>query len=233
MVVLKLFELEAYLWLLEFRIEYLKKKQTSKQHHSQQWFHLQSLLKSNKPLQYIQPKRVNWFGVHLYQHAFLVIQTVKNPPAMPEMAVSIPGSGRCPRGGHGYPLQYSGLENPIDRGTWRGTVHGVTKSQTRLRGWAHTHIKHATVWKELVYCPLKSSLHNPKATSSCVQWTQNFFSALFFIFWGFREVVRVGEVSILAPLYTIPLSGGKLASSCMPLARSAWLSILTCPNPQF
>ena len=63
------------------------------------------------------------------------------------------------------------------------------------------------------------------------QSTQNFFSALFFVFWGFREVVRVGEVSILAPLYTIPLSGGKLASSSMPVAWSAWLSILTCPNP--
>ena len=42
--------------------------------------------------------------------------------------------------------------------------------------------------------------------------------ALFFVFWGFSEVVRVGEVSILTSLYTIPLSGGKFASSCMPMA---------------
>ncbi|CAI9159835.1 unnamed protein product [Rangifer tarandus platyrhynchus] len=45
---------------------------------------------------------------------------------------SIPGSGRPAGGGNGNPLQYSCLENPMDRGAWRATVHGVTKSQTRL-----------------------------------------------------------------------------------------------------
>ena len=39
---------------------------------------------------------------------------------------SIPGLGRSPRGGNGNPLQYSCLENPMDRGAWRATVHGVT-----------------------------------------------------------------------------------------------------------
>ena len=43
---------------------------------------------------------------------------------------SIPMSGRSPGGGHGNPLQYSCMENPRDRGAWRATVHGVTKSQT-------------------------------------------------------------------------------------------------------
>ena len=43
---------------------------------------------------------------------------------------SIPGSGRSPGGGHGNPLQCSCLENPMDRGAWRATVHGVSKSQT-------------------------------------------------------------------------------------------------------
>ena len=43
---------------------------------------------------------------------------------------SIPGLGRSPGGGHGNPLQYSCLENPMDRGAWRATVHGVTKSWT-------------------------------------------------------------------------------------------------------
>ena len=42
----------------------------------------------------------------------------------------IPGSGRSPGGGHGNPLQYSCLENFMDRGTWRATVHGVTKGRT-------------------------------------------------------------------------------------------------------
>ena len=44
----------------------------------------------------------------------------------------IPGLGRSPGGGHGNPLQYSCLENPIDRGAWQATVHGVTKSQAQL-----------------------------------------------------------------------------------------------------
>ena len=45
---------------------------------------------------------------------------------------SIPGSGRSPREGNGNPLQYSCLENSMDRGTWWATAHGVTKSRTQL-----------------------------------------------------------------------------------------------------
>ena len=44
----------------------------------------------------------------------------------------IPGLGRSPGEMNGNPLQYSCLENPMDRGAWRVTVHGVTKSRTRL-----------------------------------------------------------------------------------------------------
>ena len=43
---------------------------------------------------------------------------------------SIPGWERSPAGGHGNPLQYSCLENPMDRRAWESTVHGVTKSWT-------------------------------------------------------------------------------------------------------
>ena len=52
---------------------------------------------------------------------------------------SILGLGRSPGGGHGKPLQYSCLENPMDRGAWQAIVHRVTKSRTQLRDWAHTH----------------------------------------------------------------------------------------------
>ena len=45
----------------------------------------------------------------------------------------IPGSGRFPREGNGNPLQYSCLENPMDRGPWQATVHGTAKSGTRLK----------------------------------------------------------------------------------------------------
>ena len=47
---------------------------------------------------------------------------------------SIPALGRYSGGGNGYPLQYSCLENPTDRGAWWATVHGATKSQTWLNG---------------------------------------------------------------------------------------------------
>ena len=60
---------------------------------------------------------------------------VKNPPANAEArgdAGSIPGSGRSPGGGNGNPLQYSCLENSMDRGVWRATIHGVARSWTRL-----------------------------------------------------------------------------------------------------
>ena len=42
----------------------------------------------------------------------------------------IPGLGRFPRGGHGNPLQYSCLENPMDRGAWQATVHEAAQSWT-------------------------------------------------------------------------------------------------------
>ena len=61
---------------------------------------------------------------------------VKNPPANAgdgRDTGSIPGSGRSPGGRHGNPLQYSCLENPMDRGTWKATVHRVAKSWTRLK----------------------------------------------------------------------------------------------------
>ena len=58
---------------------------------------------------------------------------VKNPLASVRAtgdADSIPGLGRSPRVGHGNPLQYSSLENPMDKGVWQATVHRVSKSQT-------------------------------------------------------------------------------------------------------
>ena len=57
---------------------------------------------------------------------------VKNPPASAGDADSIPGSGISPGEGNDNPLQYSCLENPMDRGGWWVTIHGVTKSQTQL-----------------------------------------------------------------------------------------------------
>ena len=65
-----------------------------------------------------------------------LVLVVKNLPATAgdiRDVGSIPGSGRSPRGGHGNPLQYSCLENPMARGAWWATVHRVVKSQTFLK----------------------------------------------------------------------------------------------------
>ena len=50
----------------------------------------------------------------------------------------IPGLGKSPGEGNGNPLQYSCLENPTDRGAWKVTVHGVTKSHSRLSDFTFT-----------------------------------------------------------------------------------------------
>ena len=93
---------------------------------------------------------------------FPVGSVIKKPPANSGDAVdvgSIPGWGRSPRWGNGNPLQSSCLGNPMDRGAWRATVHGVSKSQTLLSNWAcvrvrahththtHTHTTYVSAWR--------------------------------------------------------------------------------------
>ena len=78
------------------------------------------------------------FTVNLSYMAFIRLgfpggAVVKNPPADAgdiRNAGSIPGLGRSPGGGHGNLLQYSRLENPMDRGAWGVTVHRVAQSWT-------------------------------------------------------------------------------------------------------
>ena len=69
---------------------------------------------------------------------------VKNPPSNAGDLGSIPGSARFPGGGNGNPLQYSCLENPMDRGAWWATVHGFAKSWTLLNRhaqWKYHHVR--------------------------------------------------------------------------------------------
>ena len=71
-----------------------------------------------------------------------VVLVVKNPPTsrgdIREVGL-IPGSGRSPGGGNGNPLQYSCLENPMDRGAWWAMVHGVEKEVDTTEQLTHTH----------------------------------------------------------------------------------------------
>ena len=67
-----------------------------------------------------------------YFWAFQVVLVVKNSPANAgdiRDTGSVPGLGRSHEGGHGNPLQYSCLENPMNRGAWWPAVHEVAKSQ--------------------------------------------------------------------------------------------------------
>ena len=75
-----------------------------------------------------------YFNAHIpsYNRASLVAQRLKRLPAMRETRVRSLSWEHSPGEGNGNPLQYSCLENPMDRGAWWATVHGVTKSRTRL-----------------------------------------------------------------------------------------------------
>ena len=78
------------------------------------------------------PSHLQW-GLTSEHHALTATEfqafpggsVVKNPPGNAGDTGSIPGLGRCPRVGNGNSLSYSYLENPIDRGAWQATVHGV------------------------------------------------------------------------------------------------------------
>ena len=73
----------------------------------------------------------------------------------------IPGSGRFPGEGNGYPLQYSYLGNPMDRGAWWAVVHGVAGSQTRLSDFTFTFHFHA-LEKEMATHSSVLALKNPR-----------------------------------------------------------------------
>ena len=81
---------------------------------------------------------------------------LKNPPANAgdiRDVDSLPGLGRSLGGGHGNPLRYSCLENPMDRGAWWATVHRVAQSRTQLRQLStyHRWKRKARDWERLVH----------------------------------------------------------------------------------
>ena len=108
--------------------------------------------------------RMNFLTNPVLNWASQVALVVRSPPANAgdvRDAGLIPGSGRSPGEGHGNPLQYSCLENPMDRGAWQATVHRVAKSQTGLKQLStHTHIikeKMNTQYSGTELKPIKSS----------------------------------------------------------------------------
>ena len=79
---------------------------------------------------------------------------------------SIPGSGRSLGGGHGNPLQYSSLENRMDRGAWRTTLLGVTKSRTWLKQLSTHAQEHPKVMLQI---SLERSCHGPSLFSRLLE----------------------------------------------------------------
>ena len=97
------------------------------------------------------------FIIKLIIKTSLVAQTVKASTYNAGDLGSIPGSGRSPGEGNGNPLQYPCLENHMDGGAWWATVHGVTKSWTRLRDFTFTSpIAHSLFVKNFWICILQA-----------------------------------------------------------------------------
>ena len=113
--------------------------------------------------------------------------------------VLIPGWGRSPGGGHGNPLQNSSLENPMDRETWKATVHRVSKSQT----WPEWLSMHAHTWEapkgvslsQLIWC------HPPRFRSGheeqfwLIRWERKLREALQKSFLSFKRKPQKVRVS--------------------------------------
>ena len=79
--------------------------------------------------------------IYIHTHIYMVAQMVKCLAYNGGDLGSIPGEGRSSGEGNGNPLQYSCLENPMDRGAWWATVHGVAKSWTRLSDFTSLYIQ--------------------------------------------------------------------------------------------
>ena len=75
----------------------------------------------------------------MFHHPWNLITPSKAVLVIKKDVSFIPGSGRFPGGGNGNPPQYSCLENPMDRGAWRATVHGLYRVRHNWSGLAHAH----------------------------------------------------------------------------------------------
>ena len=100
--------------------------------------------------------------IKLHNRASQVVLVVKNTPTNAGNAGLTLGSGRSPGGGHGHPLQYSCLENPMHTGEWWATVHGVTQSRPRLSTASQEHVS-----RDVVFVRFSIFLQQCLAPSRC------------------------------------------------------------------
>ena len=125
------------------------------------------------PLLFFFPTSEAFYLHVLHPQASLVVQMVNHLPTIQETGVQIPESGRSPGEGNGTPLQYSCLENPMDRGAWWAAAHGVAESQTRLSNFAFTYIPRKGIQGFSLLWIFVLLLHGPWCQLRLsVQWNQ-------------------------------------------------------------
>ena len=88
----------------------------------------------------------------------------------PGVTGSIPGLGRSPRGRNGNPLLYSCLGNPMDRGAWWATIHGVAKRQTQLSDWTHIVESFQIITLYASSVSLEGTVENEKGWEENTNW---------------------------------------------------------------
>ena len=103
----------------------------------------------------------------------------------------IPVLGRSSGEGNGNPLQYSCLENPMNRGSWQATVHGVTKSQTWLSNWHTQEI-------QIIWIPVHSQTWKPELENSETKISDwRVYMQLVYVAWSQHSGLRVGQISCI------------------------------------
>ena len=161
--------------------------------------------------------------------ACLVDQMKKNPHAMREIRVWSLGGEDSPGGGNGNPLQSSCWENSTDRGAWRATVHGATKSWTRLSmdfsKWTRCRVEpaHFTQWVGPSH-KLRKGLAVKEGEHRQRHWSAPFGRETQLWLWAWWCHVRLKDAHLSA--WVIPGTGGAHSQQAETTEREAWPSTL-------
>ena len=164
----------------------------------------------------------------------LVLEVKNLPPNAGDKrdAGLIPELERSPREGYGNRLQYSCLENPIDRGTWWAIVHRVAKNQTRLSNLAHKHNAAAAAAKSLQSCPTLCDTRDSSPPGSPIPGifqarTQEWVAISFSNAWKWKVKVKtLSRVWLLAT----PWTAAYQAPPSMGFAKQEYWSGVPLPS---
>ena len=170
--------------------------------------------------QYLEKVEIQFNLYCMGKRASQVVLVVKNLPANGEDVRdtgSTPGLGRSPGGGHGNPLQYSCLENLVDRGAWQAMVNRVAKSQTQLKwfsmhsctygGKSRNHLRLGLLWRTFCFCVFNIKIPeildtwtNHTWTKMSQMWPIIFQTAPFFVvvLWVDKLIPEMGEMLIFS-----------------------------------